>query len=278
MSETTAAARLRLAELGRADDRDIRPAEAALLVAGLGRPHKPVAAYLSYLAELSAEIRAAIGDGGDVERLAGALMEVFGRRHRYRGDDRDDEDVSNTNLMDVIDRRRGVADAVGLVALDAARGAGLAAEGLAFPVRFLLRLEDDCGRRAILDPCAGSAALDPPAMRALLKAGLGLEAELEPAHYAAMGNRDMVVRLQTDTKLRLLRCGRVDLALAVVEATLLLAPGETALWREAGLMHMRLDDHPGAVAALEQFVARTTNAQARARTLALLAEIKGHLT
>jgi hypothetical protein len=31
------------------------------------------------------------------------------------------------------------------------------------------------------------------------------------------------------------------------------------------------------VAALEQFIARTPNAQARARTLALLAELKGHL-
>ena len=42
-------------------------------------------------------------------------------------------------------------------------------------------------------------------------------------------------------------------------------------------MHMRLDNPHGAVAALEQFVARTPNAQARARTLALLAELKGHL-
>jgi regulator of sirC expression with transglutaminase-like and TPR domain len=280
VASAAATSRQRLAELGRAEDRDIRPAEAALLMASLERPYSSVAAYLDYLAGLADELRAAIAGEGrqdDSVRLAEALVEVFGRRHRFRGDDRDDDDVSNTNLMEVIDRRRGIADALGLVALDAARGAGLAIEGLAFPAHFLLRLEDRGGRRIILDPCAGSAAMDPPAMRALLKAAIGLEAELEPSHYAAMGNRDMVIRLQNETKLRLLRCGRVDRALTVVEATLLLAPDEVSLWREAGLMHMRLDNRPGAVAALEQFIARTPNAQARARTLALLAELKGHL-
>ena len=200
-----------------------------------------------------------------------------GRRHRFRGDDRDDDEIDNANLMCVIDRRRGVPAALGLLVLDVARAAGLVAEGLAFPVHFLLRIEDGSGRRLILDPSAGGRVMEPSDMRALLKVATGLGAELEPAHYAAMGNRDMVVRLQNETKLRLLRCGRIDRALEVVEATLLLAPDLALLWREAGLMHMRLDNPGGAVAALEQFVARTTNAQARARTQALLAELRGRL-
>ena len=161
--------------------------------------------------------------------------------------------------------------------LDVARAAGLTAEGLAFPVHFLLRIEDGAGRRLILDPSAGGKVVEPPDMRALLKIATGLGAELEPAHYAAMGNRDMVVRLQNETKLRLLRCGHIDRALGVVEATLLLAPDLALLWREAGLMHMRLDNPGGAVAALEQFMARTTNAQARARTQDLLAELRSRL-
>jgi regulator of sirC expression with transglutaminase-like and TPR domain len=273
MTQAAIQIRKRLAELGRLADHEVRPVEAALLLAALERPWSSVAAYLDYLAELTAEIKDTFKDG-DSQRMAEVLAEVFGRRHRYRGDDRDDDDVANANVMEVIDRRRGVADALGLVALDAARGAGLAVDGLAFPVHFLLRLEDPGGRRIIIDPFAGGQVMDPPAMRALLKAAIGLEAELEPSHYLAMGNREMVIRLQTETKLRLLRCGRIDRALAVVEATLLFAPDEAPLWREAGLMHMRLDDREGAVAALEQFIVRTANAQARARTQALLAELK----
>lgn len=276
MTQTAATARTRLAELGRLADAAVRPVEAALLLAALDRPGRAIAAYLTYVAELADEVRAAAA-GDHAVQLAESLFEVFGRRHRFRCDDRDDDEVDNANLMCVIDRRRGVPAALGLLVLDVARAAGLSAEGLAFPVHFLLRIEDTAGRRLILDPAAGGRVMEPPDMRALLKVTTGLSAELEPAHFIAMGNRDMVVRLQNETKLRLLRCGRLDRALGVVEATLLLAPDLALLWREAGLMHMRLDNPSGAVAALEQFVALTPNAQARARTQALLAELRGRL-
>ena len=276
MAASAASARARLAGLAQLADGEVRPVEAALLMAALERSDKSVESYLDYLAQLAAEVRAAAA-GRHAEQLALALFEVFGRCHRFRGDDRDDEEVENANLMWVIDRRRGVSSALGLLVLDVARAAGLAVEGLAFPVHFLLRIEDEGGRRLILDPTGGGRVIDPPEMRALLKYTSGLAAELEPGHYTGLGNREMVVRLQNETKLRLLRCGQVERALGVVEATLMLAPEAAALWREAGMMHMRLDNPGAAVIALEQFIARTTNAQARARTQTLLAELKGRL-
>ena len=277
MSRSAATVRARLAGLAGRDDDAVRPAEAALLLAALERPvpDSTIDGHLSYLTELAAGIRPAAGSSA--ERLADGLFEAFSRQNRFRGDDRDDDEVDNANLAWVIDNRRGVATALGLLALDVARGAGLAADALAFPVHFLLRIEDDSGRRLILDPSTGGRVVEPPEMRALLKAATGIASELEPSHYAAMGNREMVVRLQNETKLRLLRCGRIDRALAVVEATLLLSPDLPLLWREAGMMHIRLDNPGAAVAALEQFIARTPNAQARARTQALLAELKGRL-
>ncbi|TAN63995.1 MAG: tetratricopeptide repeat protein [Magnetospirillum sp.] len=276
MNHTAATVRARLAGLAKRNDGDVRPVEAALLLAALERPDTGVEGCLAYMAELADEVRA-LAPGHHAEQLAEALFEVIGRRHRFRGDDRDDDEVDNANLICVINNRRGGAAALGLLVLDVARGAGLAVDGLAFPVSFLLRIQDGGGRRLILDPSAGGRTVEPPEMRALLKSATGLAAELEPAHYTAMGNREMVVRLQNEIKLRLLRCGRIDRALGVVEATLLLAPDLALLWREAGLMHMRLDNPGGAVVALEQFIARTTNAQARARTQALLAELKGRL-
>ena len=259
-----ATTRARLAGLAGLADGAVRPMEAALLLAALARPEAAIDGYLHYLDELAQEVRA-VAAGSHAEHLADSLFEVIGRRHRFRGDDRDDDEIDNANLMCVIDRRRGVPAALGLLVLDVARAAGLVAEGLAFPVHFLLRIEDGSGRRLILDPSAGGRVMEPSDMRALLKVATGL------------GNRDMVVRLQNETKLRLLRCGRIDRALDVVEATLLLAPDLALLWREAGLMHMRLDNPSGAVAALEQFIARTPNAQARARTQTLLAELRSRL-
>lgn len=278
MPDPAAKLRTKLSALGRLEDGRLRPVEALLTLAALDRPGTGLAPYLDYLDELAAAYRAVVATDSDADALAAGLFQILGRQHRFCGDDCDDDDIANANLLSVIDQRRGVAGHLGLLAQDVARRAGLAADILSFPAHVLLRLEDAGGRRVILDPFLGGRVVDPPDMRALLKASAGLQAELEPCHYAAMGNRDLVIRLQNDVKLRLLRCGRIDKAVAVVEATLLVAPDAAMLWREAGLMHLRLDQPQNAVAALEQFIARTSNAMARARTLALLAELKNRLT
>jgi regulator of sirC expression with transglutaminase-like and TPR domain len=288
--EGGAALRTRLARLATASDEELNLGEVALMVAALDRtapsasaapgasPGDPIAYYLDRLTELGADVRSACADGdGSAPSVATALAETLFRRHRFRPDDRDDDDTSNANLMWVLEHRRGTADALGLLALEVGRRAGLLAEGLAFPAHLLVRLEDAGGRRLILDPFAGGRVLSPPEMRALLKAQSGLAAELEPALYAPVANRDILIRLNNEVKLRLLRCGRIDRAVGVVETMLLFAPDRALLWREAGLMHMRLDNLGAAVAALEQFVARTTNIQAKSRTQALLAELKNRL-
>lgn len=281
MSEAAARVRERLTALGRLEDRDLDPAEPALLLAALGRARHgiplDVAPYLALLDGMAAELRDEAAECDDAEGLAVRLFQLLGRRHRFQGDERDDDDLGDLDLLTVMDRRRGGNDALGLLALAVTRRAGLVAEGLAFPAHFLLRLGLADGSRVIVDPLGGGQPLTPPDLRAMLKAAAGLDAELEPAHYAAMSNRDLLLRLGNAAKLRLLRLGYVDRALAMVESLLLVAPETCLLWREAGLMHMRLDHAAQAVAALEQFLARTPSAQAKARTLALLAELKRRL-
>lgn len=279
MSEAAARVRERLTALGRMEDCDLDPAEPALLLAALGRAGRgaplDIAPYLALLDGMAAELRAeAADDCSDAEALALRLFHLLGRRHRFHGDEGDDEELGDLDLLTVMDRRRGGNDAIGLLALTITRRAGMVAEGLAFPAHFLLRLGLPNGSRAIVDPLGGGQALAPPDLRAMLKAAAGLEAELEPAHYAAMSNRDLLLRLGNAAKLRLLRLGHVERALAMVESLLLVAPDTALLWREAGLMHMRLDHTAQAIAALEQFLRRTPSAQAKARTLALLAELK----
>jgi regulator of sirC expression with transglutaminase-like and TPR domain len=278
MSEAAALVRARLSALGRLEDDDLDPAEPALLLAALGRAGKgsplDISPYLTVLDDMAGELRAEAQDCPDAESLATRLFHLLGRRHRFHADERDDDDLGDLDLLTVMDRRRGGNDALGLLALAVTRRAGMVAEGLAFPAHFLLRLGLCDGSRVIVDPLGGGEALSPPDLRGMLKAAAGLEAELEPAHYAAMSNRDLLLRLGNAAKLRLLRLGYVDRALSMVESLLLVAPENCLLWREAGLMHMRLDHTAQAIAALEQFLRRTPSAQAKARTLALLAELK----
>ncbi|RAU23686.1 hypothetical protein CU669_00855 [Paramagnetospirillum kuznetsovii] len=269
---------MKLSALGRLADPDLRPAEALLLLAALDCPECEFDGYRGFLDGLAEDVRTATRGVDGALPLAEAIFQVLGHAYGFRGDHGDDDDISNSNLIWVIEHRQGVGGILAVLAMDAARLAGLNAHVLAFPAHMLLRLEDEGGRRVILDPLLDGQPVEPPGMRALLKAAAGNAAELEPSHYTAMGNRDLVVRLQNDAKLRLLRCGQMERALRLVEATLLVAPETCMLWREAGLMHLRLNNPSGAVAALEQFVARTTNAMARARTQSMLAELKSRLS
>lgn len=270
------APRDRLTALGNAADGSVGLAEAALSLAALEHPWGAVDDYLAFRDALAGELgRSGAASAGE---RAAALADLMARRHRFRGDDQDDDETCNANLMWVIDHRRGVAAALGILYLEAARGAGWAAEALAFPSRLLVRLEDAGGGRAILDPFAGGGVVAPHELRLLLKEAAGGGAELAPHLWESLGNRDILVRLQNDVKVRLLRCGRMERALAVVEGVLLFAPDQAPLWREAGLMQLRLGRLKAAVASLEQFVARTDNGAARRRTLQLLQEVRGRLS
>lgn len=273
MAEGGSSLRRRLGGLAPLDDDALELAETALLLAGLDRPVNAKAG-LTLLAEWGAALA---GVGAGAEDRADKLAELLVTRQGFRIDDRDDDDIANANLSWVFEQRRGTAEALGILWLEVARRAGWAAEGLAFPGQFLVRLQDDDGRRAIVDPSAGGILIDPPTLRALVKANSGLAAELDPALFAPLSNRDILVRLQNEVKLRLLRGGEIGRAVVVVESVLLFAPDRPLLWREAGLMHMRLDNLPAAVAALEQFIARTGNGTARRRTQQLLQEIRARM-
>jgi len=276
----TASLRRRLADLGRQEDGAIDPVEATLWLAALARPTAQ-AEILDRLADLSTladTVRATAQNGGSggatVDHQAAALAAAVLSLNGFQPLIDDPDEDEDSDLYAVIERRRGDPDSLGLVLLDIARRAGLNAEALAFPCRLLIRIEDESGRRLILNPADAGGRLDPPGLRALLKAVRGLAHELEPSHFVPLDNRALVVRVQMAHKERLLRRGRLDRALALVEGLLLIAPDLPPLWREAGLMHLRQGNPRGAVAALEQFVIRTPDSQARTRALTLMAELK----
>ena len=272
----TRAVRSQLVRIGAAPDGDIDLAEAALVLASMERPRAAIEPYRRHLAKLVAEVAAFAGaeEPGGPGLPAEALRQVLARRYGYIGaEDCAEEDAK---LMRVIDRRRGLPVALGIIYIHAARALGWTIDGIGFPARFLVRLQVD-SRRLILDPFAGGRVLAPEDMRALYKALAGNQAELTPAHYRALGNRDILVRLQNNVKSRLLGEKRLEETLAAIEAMLLFAPGEAALWRESGVINARLDKVEAAVAALEEYLRRDTGDDARYRASALLQELRSRL-
>lgn len=268
--------RSRLRGLREVEDGDVDLAAVALDIAALHRARLDVAPYRRHLKTLTEDVRLYAGDNPDVERAAEALIQVIAKRYGYGGDEESFDDLEAANLATVIDERCGLPVALGIIYLHVARAQGWSAGGIDFPGRFLIRLEVHA-ERCILDPFDGGRVLETRDMRELLKAGVGIEAELTPDHYREAGNREILLRLENTLKVRHLRAQRFDEALRIIETMLLFAPETSSLWREAGVIHARLDQVQEAVGALEEFLRLDTSAESRYSATVLLQDLRARL-
>jgi regulator of sirC expression with transglutaminase-like and TPR domain len=265
-----------LGALGRSSDGRLPLAEAALAFACRDRPEVDLARYHRHLAALAREVGEAAPGNGDLVAQADALAAVLAGGHGYAGDRLTYEDLQNANLMRVIDRKKGLPVALGILYIHAARAQGWDMAGLAFPGHFLVRLAEP-GGRVILDPFHGGKVRVAAELRELLKAIAGNAAELMPAHYAEVSDRDVLLRLQNNVKLRLLESRQAEKALAVISGMMLFAPDQPALWREAGLVNAELGNLRAAIDALERFLALATDDAARHHTALFLQKLKAQL-
>jgi regulator of sirC expression with transglutaminase-like and TPR domain len=268
-----------LTRIGKLPDERINLAEAALLLAAIHRPRALFEAYRRHLGRLAADVAAYTGEGenaGRLEMRAEALTQVIARRYGYGGDPIEEDPAEAASLTQAIDRRTGASVALAILYIHAADTLNWPVAGIDFPARMLVRLEHG-GRRLILDPFDGGRVVGPETLRGMLKEATGYHAELNPSHYRSMGKRDVLIRLQDNIKSRYLGEDRLEEALETVETMLLFAPEVAALWREAGLLHARLDNVKAAVVALEEYMRHNTGDSARYRTSLLLQELRGRL-
>jgi regulator of sirC expression with transglutaminase-like and TPR domain len=257
-----------LEAVGRQSDETIDLAEAALLLAALDLPDADLSPYRRHLAQLASDIGDIAATGTDsLDARMTALQEVIGGQHGYTGDRRNYDDVENANLIRVIDRRRGLPVALGILYLHAARAQGWRAAGINFPGHFLIAVEGD-DERVILDPFERGAQVDMPRLQLMLKAGLGADAELQPEYYAAMTNRGVLLRLQNNIKQRVRDAGDLPRAAAVLDGMLAIAPEIPDLWREVAELRAEIGELKYALQALDRFLLLADDAH-RADALAL---------
>jgi len=274
-------ARAALDAAGQLPDAELDLAATALQFARVDAPEadwREAAAALTAIARAAVEAAAAdpVADGGDLEARRAVLATVLCDRFGLSGDAETYDDLANANLIRVLQRARGLPVALGILWLHAAEAAGWGAHGVDFPGHFLLALEGPRGQ-LVLDVFAGGRVLDPPELRALLKRMEGEAAELRPGVLRPMTKREVLLRLQNNIKLRRLKAGDLQGALACTEDMLRLAPDAAALWREAGLMNQRLDRIGAALACLDRFLVLVPEGEAAARIRALTMELRQRL-
>ncbi len=203
--------RAALVAIGALPDAEIDIGDAALQLARVDAPGadwRAARAHLSLLARQA--VQAAVGiDAADIGAQAAALAKLLGRRHGYAGDAETYDDLANANLIRVIERRRGLPVALGIVWLHAARAAGWAAFGIDHPGHFLIGIAA-AGTAVVVDPFGGGGHL--PA---------------EPG-LPEMPARAVLLRLQNNIRLRRLAAGDIGGALACAEDMLRIAPDAAA--------------------------------------------------
>lgn len=263
-----------LRRTGEIPDQEIDIAETALLLASLDRPGVSLNRYRDHLNLIADDVAKGASGSESLDERVAALNETIFGAYGYEGDRRTYDDLQNANLIRVIDRRRGLPVALGILMIHAARAQDWDIAGLRFPDHFLLRI-DHRGQRAILDPYEKGAPKSAADLRALLRAQGDEEAELHPEQYEAADNREVLVRLQNNIKLRQTQRGDNLAAAATLETMLYIAPQDKHLWREKALLAAQLGRVDGAVAALEEYIQRETLDGPRHDAALLLQKLRG---
>ena len=224
-----------LVALGLQSDAEIDIGRAALLLARLDLPEVECEPYYAHLEDLCA---AAVEGSSLVVGLRQVMYEANG----YRGDSKTYDDGDNANLLRVIDRRKGLPVALGILCIHVARAWGSVIDGTAFPSHFLLRLIEG-NQFLYLDPFDSLRGMDDAAVQALFVQMHGATARFDQAYLRPVSDRSVLLRLQNNIKLRARQAGEIKRALQIAERMVMLAPalGElrldvAGLLAEAGMM------------------------------------------
>lgn len=251
-------------------------AEAALLFSAARRELADADSYRGLLTLLVDNARTRATRAPLREALAGAVAEDFG----FTGDCDTYDDLQNADFARVLERRKGLPVALGIVYIHVARALGEEAAGLNFPGHFLIRVGQGRGR-AILDPFHAGRACEAAQLRELLQGVRGEDAELAPDHLREVPDAEVLLRLQNNVKLRLLKRDDMAGAIGVLETMLAVAPGRAELWFESGVLAAQAERPTAAIAALERFLALSEGQpaaeEARYGAAALLQKLRQRL-
>ena len=247
---------------GLASDEGLDVAAVALALAALDYPERDAAPYAAHLADIAAATSVECVNADDIDARADALARVISGQFGYSGDLASYNDMQNANLMQVIDRRKGLPVALGLLYIIAARAQGWACAGLNFPAHFLIRLELG-GARRILDPFNGGAKLEIPQLRSLLKSVAGEGAELQPEYYQPVSSRDVLLRLLNNIKGRALQSNDFTRSETILHRMRMIAPTAAHLSYEHGMVHARLGNVPEALGAMNDCLAHAQDPKLR---------------
>ncbi len=271
-----------LSDMGKYGDDDIPLSKAALLLSELTHQGRGLEAYANHIKKMSDEVGErhaeliAAGAVDNCETRIAASKHILCDKYGYEGDNQTYNDLRNADLIDVIDRRKGLPITLAIIALEVGRAQGWDLKGLNFPGHFLIRYEIG-SQRVMCDPFEKFSILQAADLRNLIKRALGDKAELSSSFYQEASNREILLRLQNNIKYRQIETEHYEDALATVTVMRSFAPNEYRLLLDDGVLKAPLDKTEEAIQSIRDYLEVVTDPRDKYDAQILLRTLENRL-
>ena len=254
----------RLAAIGMQGDDRLDIGETALLLAHLDLPDNNLADYRGVLADIAGDLGEAAKGAGTLAARSAALSQTLYEKHGFQGDVETYDDPQNANLMRVIDRRKGLPVALGILVVHAARTQGWDISGLNFPGHFLLRMRGG-GEQTQIDPFDGGRILDEDDLAGVLARVHGRPVPLQAEFLSPISDRDILLRLPNNIKIRALNDSKPERAMQILHSMTLFAPAKPEFLAELALLEASSGQLKSALERLDGYLLRNPDGADAAR-------------
>lgn len=259
---------LNVQEIGLLDDDEIELDLAALELSRLDHEGIDPEPYHALLEEIAARLNevghAAHSPAARGEALARVLHGDFG----FTGDAENYDAPLNTDMIRVLDRRRGLPVSLSILYVAAARRMGWSAYALNTPGHVLVRIGDEPA--ILIDPFHDGEPVSNEQFSAFLINALGSGVPPQPEHSAAMSNRMVLVRLLLNQASRAEHSGDPVRAVALYTRMTHVAPENPDGWWELARLQLQLQDINAARHSLTAMLEVTRDAERRRLAAAAL--------
>ena len=248
----------RLAVIGTQGQNVLNIGEAALLLANLDLPKNSFEQYQDELNLITSDLSAASREAETLSDRITVLSETLYKQHRFQGDVETYDDPQNANLMRVIDRRKGLPVALGILAIHAGRTQGWEIAGLNFPGHFLLRLSK-LGEDVLIDPFNEARLVVNEDLQKIFWRIHNRNMPEQSDFVQSVSDRDILVRLQNNIKIRALREGDKERAIKILQSIVLITPISVEFLAELVMLEASSGRIKSALERLERFIQRNTD-------------------
>jgi regulator of sirC expression with transglutaminase-like and TPR domain len=231
-------------------------AEGAFVLAAEARPELDIDRGLTEVAELVERIRPLVDSASSPTGAVTALNHSFFELERFRGNREQYDDPRNSDLEEVLSRRRGLPITLSVLYVEVARQLGLEAYGVGFPGHFLAKIvgvSDSAESEIIVDPFFAQV-LRREDCADRLRAAVGENVTDSRPWLRPATALEIYVRMLNNLKILYLRNGEGLSALGCFDRILVLAPQSAVEYRDRGFLLEQLDCIRAAIEDYSQFI------------------------